>query len=157
ARSLLGWRPLPPAPSPRRRGGPDCLAPPLRFGEGAGGGVRRGRGPFRSRLLRLVNRNRGGPITGPSRTGARLRGASLLDDCFQMIEIASERIAASGRQTARRLRATADELLVDGDNPRLLQLLEVDAEVAVGHFQRIAQLGKRQRGGGGQHRNDRQP
>src|SRR5262249_54095517 len=32
-------QPLPPAPSPHRRGGADRLAPPLRFGEGAGGGV----------------------------------------------------------------------------------------------------------------------
>src|SRR6266511_3692982 len=30
-------RPLPPAPSPKRRGGESPCAPPLRFGEGAGG------------------------------------------------------------------------------------------------------------------------
>src|SRR6266487_752175 len=35
-----GWTP-PPAPSPNRRGGEECsLAPPLRCGEGVGGGVR---------------------------------------------------------------------------------------------------------------------
>src|SRR2546421_12620155 len=82
-------------------------------------------GPFRSRMLCSVNRNRGGPITGPSRTGARRRGASLPDDRFQMIEVAREGVAAGGRQPARRLRATADELLVDGHEPRPLQLLKV--------------------------------
>src|SRR5262249_42930792 len=32
-----GGAPLPPAPSPRRRGGAEGFPPPLRFGEGAGG------------------------------------------------------------------------------------------------------------------------
>src|SRR5262245_3457304 len=30
-------QPLPPAPSPKRRGGAERLTPPLRFGEGVGG------------------------------------------------------------------------------------------------------------------------
>src|SRR5207248_7861245 len=97
-------------------------------------------GPFRSRLLCLVNRNRGGPITGPSRAGAWRRSASLPDDRFQMIEVAREGIAAGGSQATRRLLAAADELFVDGDEPCPLQFLKVDAQVAVGHLQRVAQL-----------------
>src|SRR5262245_16948112 len=107
--------------------------------------------PLRGAGSKLASTREGVSGAGP------WRGAILMDDRFQMIEIASKGGAASGRQPTRRLRTATDELLVDGDDPRTLQLLQVHAQVAVRHLQRIAQLGKRQRWHGSQHRDDRQP
>ena len=66
------------------------------------------------------------PQAGPPRP-------ALLDDRFQVIEVAAEGLPAGPRELAARLRPAADELLVDEDVAPLFQLLQVDAEVAVGH------------------------
>src|SRR5437763_2116252 len=100
-------------------------------------------GPGRKRLS-SVNRGRGGSFTGRSGPGPGRR-AALLDDRLQVVEVTAEGVAAGRRQPAGRLRPAAGELLVDGDVAGALQLLPVDAEVAVGHLQRVAQLGERQR------------
>src|SRR5262249_23716504 len=74
----------------------------------------------------------------PSRAGL---AAALADDRFQVIQVDGKCLLAFLRQPARRLRPTADELLVDGDVAAILQLLQVNAEVAVGHVEAVAQLG----------------
>src|SRR5262245_2034638 len=82
---------------------------------------------------------------------------SLMDDVFQMIEVACERLSADGCQPASGLRPSRHELLVDGDVALVLHLLQVDAQVTIGHFQSIAQLGEGERVDGGQDAGDGKP
>src|SRR5204862_6190644 len=83
-------------------------------------------------MLCSVNRNRGDPITGPSRAGARRRGASLPDDCFQMIEVTSEGGAAGRGRPPRRLRTPPAERFADGDDPRPPRFRKVAPKFAAG-------------------------
>src|SRR5882724_1841496 len=91
--------------------------------------------------------NGSGPWTGPS----------LLDEGLKVVEVARERFKAGSGSTARCLGPAADKLLVDPHEATLLQLLQVHTQVAIRHFQSIAQFSKGQRGSGGKYRHDRQP
>src|SRR5439155_12931852 len=81
-------------------------------------------------LSAFPNRHPNEDITG-GESGAGPRPA-LRDNRFQMVEVLGKGVAAGGGQPAGRLRPPADELLVDDHEAGLLELLQVDAEVAVG-------------------------
>ncbi len=78
------------------------------------------------------------------RASGSVPAAALLHDSFQMIEVIGESLLAGAGELAARLRSATDELLVDGDVAFLFELLQVDAEIAVGHADGVAQLGEGQ-------------
>src|SRR5207253_1391369 len=91
-----------------------------------------------------------------SSLGSRFASPTF-DNGFQVVEIALEGLPASGGEPASCLRPAADKLLVNGDVAVVLQLLQVNAQVAVGHVQLVAQLGEGEAVHGGEHGADRQP
>src|SRR5579884_3766384 len=124
-------------------------------------------GPFLSTKRRRTDTKASGSAASVLRTvglrgeitvvsGARLP-PPLLHDGFQVIEVALKRLATLASQLTARLRPPADELLVDGDIAFFFELLQVDAQVAIGHLQSIPQLGERQTRRGGQRRDNGQP
>src|SRR6266403_2157109 len=77
---------------------------------------------------------------------------SLLHDRLQVIQVARERLLPGPAQAAGGLWPPADELLVDGDVTLVFELLQVHAQIAVGHFQGVAQVGEGQTVRGSEHR-----
>jgi hypothetical protein len=83
--------------------------------------------------------------------------ATLLNDFLELIEILRERLAPRFGEAACCLRAAADELFVDVDEAFFFELLQMDAQVAIGHSQVIAEFGKHCRINRGQHGHDGKP
>ena len=80
----------------------------------------------------------------------------LPDDFFQQVDVISEGFAAGRRKRAGRERAIILIRLGHGNVAFLLQGFDVRGEIAVGHFQRIAQLREGQFWRGGEHGHDGQ-
>src|SRR3954452_15132638 len=66
-----------------------------------------------------------------------LRGAGLLDDRFQRVDVIAEGAAAGRRQRVGGTRFAVDEVLLDADVAVLFQGAHVDAQVAVGHLEQV--------------------
>ena len=84
-------------------------------------------------------------------------GPVLPDDLFQQIDVISEGFAARSRERTGRERAVVLIRFGHRHVAFLLQGADVRGEVAVGHAERVAQLGERQFRRGGEHGHDRQP
>ena len=72
---------------------------------------------------------------------------TLINNLSEEIDVVGEGLPARGRQRAGGERPAFAEGFGDGDIPSFLQRAKMNAEVAVGHAERVAEFGEVQVGG----------